>query len=181
MRPRNTYQLRLPEGMDLRDLKKRIYHNLDIAFQESGMVWKADSAMTLGELVRLVFDKHIVAYDVCGDSLACDEDVSPSSWNFQPNPHLISSDPRDRDRIRRYHLVMTDKGLDAFGNMLARLVLRRSGNAGAQGARKALKRLRETLRYALGPYLFYNPMCGDLEICRSAKAVDPWEAEAGHE
>lgn len=166
------YQLRLPEEMDLNALLERSAAEMLAALGRAGLGWPGGELEARREL-RVVFDKHVSAFDTCGCSSLCDEQVGLTEWNPGSDSRLVSSHPDERDKLKRFQLRVFHGGLDSLAQSTARFVLHASGNQHQPGS-AAEDSMASAFISVMGPHVFQGQLCRHLELCASATQVDPW-------
>ena len=167
------YQLRLPKELNLEGLLQRVAAGQLQALKSNGLIWVGGQSEAVRQL-RKVFEKHITAFDTCGCSIVCDEQVSHAQWNPGADSRLISTGPRDREEVQRFHLRIFHGALETLAGSIAHFVMHNSGNLRGEQTAAAEHALAEAFVASLGPYLFRSELCKHLELCKSAQPVDPW-------
>ncbi len=169
-----TYQLRFPAGEDLGTVLDRTCREVGRALQDAGIAWGTQGP-GLEEFLKQVFDRHLVAYDTCDTSLICDETSTPTEWNPDPDPSLLTYQPKTRARVRRCHFRVPQKDIDAFGQETAEAILAAAGRGDLKADSRAGRALVEAWKKGLGPVLFLS-YCRETEAHSGAREVDPWKA-----
>lgn len=169
----DRYQLRLPADYGVTGLAQSLTDGLYAEFDKLGLSWRADNPMTLSEAVHAVLEHHLVAYDTCGSSCICDESVSPVSWNVNPDPRLMSSDPTQHDALMRIQFRFSADEFYRFTAFLARIAATQT-DVEDERAQLAQERLEKVVFGLFSSFLFDAPMCHHRELCQDAQPLDLW-------
>ncbi len=167
----SSYQMRLPEELSLGDLAQKTAIAGAAALRAHGLACEEAPALAA---VRHVFERHLGAFDTCGCSNVCDEQVSPSGWNLSPDSRLITTTPGERELVHRYHLRIARGGLDKLATSAARYLIHGAGHVSGEGTARAEEAAAVAFRDALGPYIFDSELCRHNELCRMAEPVELW-------
>jgi hypothetical protein len=167
------YQVRLRAEFGVNGLAMALGRDLEACFGRLGLAWKDENPLSLPDAVRGVLERHLVAYDACGSSCICDESVSPVPWNVDPDPRLLSSDPRHRDSLMRVQFRFSADEFYRFTAFLARMAASRS-DVSDERAALAQEELEKTVFTAFSAFLFDAPLCHQRELCKDAQAIDLW-------
>lgn len=151
------YQLRLPAETGLNGLFRRIVQALE---QTLGRPLD----LPLQQAVAADMEKHILAFDLCGNSALCDEATVPAPWNTGYEDYLLSSNPLDQAKVRYFHLLLPNNSLSAFTGSLARYVDHHLPDS--DGSRRI--QASQALAEILAPYLFIGELCRKTDSCKSA-------------
>jgi hypothetical protein len=152
------YQLRLPAATGLNGLFKRIVKALELNLGRP-------LSPQLRAAVAADLEKHILAFDTCGNSSLCDEATVPAPWNKGYEDYLLSSNPLDQAKVLRFHLQLPGESLPAFAGALARYVDQHLPNSDASHRNQAAQAIVDIL----APYLFVGEICRKTELCNSAE------------
>lgn len=170
------FQLRLRNGMSLGNLAGDIAHGIwkVLGWHPEFDDLDASHFIQLDQTVREVLAHHVFRYDRCGSDPVCDEDVTPAEWNrretaatpaFHEDEHLImevESDLRD---------VVSDMESALMKNLFTR-------TEHAMVVAPVIREIKGVMQRVMGPYLFANPSCGALDLCKARRHVSPWGGRA---
>lgn len=152
------YQLRLPAETGLDGLFQRIVKALELNLgRPLAPDLRADVAADL--------EKHILAFDTCGNSSLCDEATVPAPWNEGYEDYLLSSNPLDQAKVLRFHLQLPSHSLPDFAGSLARYVDQHLPHSDGSHRSQAAQAVAQIL----APYLFVGEICRKTDLCNSAE------------
>jgi hypothetical protein len=169
------YQLRLVD-QDLKGLTRQLaldtWKAVDSLIPEPLDPWLLHS---LNHAFHRVFDRHVRAYEYCGNASRCDGSVHRVfPWGFR-DPREVGPDPPP---VLRYGLVPQTDGrtflVELLRSALGVIVLHLPGRPLKGIARTLRRKFEKTLRTRL----FRSDYCGESPLCAVNERIDPWSRRA---
>ena len=154
------YQLRLPIALGLDGLFQQMILELELALA-------CPLTLELKRAVACDLEKHLLALDTCGCSSLCDEATSPSKWNQNYEPFLLSMTNEDRDKVQRLTFNLPGDSLDRLAGGLARYLDQHI--PGMDAARRSAA--TAVIFNSLAPYTFYGEICRKIDLCKSGERL----------
>jgi hypothetical protein len=111
--------------------------------------------------VKMELVPYLCAYNLCGTSVECTDEIEGAPFIDR------------EDTI--YHLITPD----TFSELVSRLsisafhTIRHVVRPGQEGPLRSA--LEQSFRRELSQNLYYNPVCGRIDLCNESRAVDPFE------
>ncbi|HSP06768.1 MAG TPA: hypothetical protein VLR94_06295 [Acidobacteriota bacterium] len=156
-------QLRIPGNRTIEDMISVLSLSIleSIKRELDSMEVPFDSFHVLESRIVSAISPYVHAFDACGSDPVCSEGV-------QGKPI-----PDAGDRI--YMLSLPTAGLDPLVQGILTEVLESVRLGLDSAARESLNaRVLSSIQRELDRYMFYNPICGKADVCRSSHAVSPW-------
>lgn len=103
---------------------------------------------------------YLCAFDLCGFSPECSDEIEGAP--------MVDHD----DHI--YHLVLPGPFTELVSGLSFSVFhsIKHLAKPGDEGF--ILAALESTLRHELAQSLYYNPVCGRIDLCNESRPLDPW-------
>jgi len=154
-----TFQIRTPAESNFTSLFRQMVDSAVNVLQKSEQPATAKTE-DVADFLRRKLNPFVKTYNVCGASTVCSDEVEGGPW-LDYGDHI-------------YLLEIPDTLKIFFKQLAFELVNELEGVAGADKTQKLAVRLEKMFRKALLSHLYYNPICGSHEVCKTRVPKDAW-------
>lgn len=159
------YQFRFPKEKKLDDVLNSIVEKAWSAIQPGFDLRRLQSEDfdDFRSGIKRGLKPYVCAFDLCGTAVECSDEIEGAPFMDQ------------EERI--YHFIVPESFSELVSGLSfdAFFSIKHLARRGEEESMRVA--LEHALRHGLNENLFYNPICGRIDLCNESKGIDPWKEQ----